>query len=47
MLHSVQLHVFTLIQAHREEIVIVNYELNANPADHKSILPEQAGHHIS
>ena len=35
------------LQAHREEIVIVNYELNANPADHKSVLPDSAGHQIS
>ncbi|XP_067949317.1 PITH domain-containing protein 1-like [Watersipora subatra] len=35
------------MQAHREEIVVVNYELNANPADHKNILSDHASQQIS
>lgn len=36
-----------VFQAHREEVVIVNYELNANPSDHKGMLPEHSSQQIS
>ncbi|CAG5086924.1 Oidioi.mRNA.OKI2018_I69.PAR.g11405.t1.cds [Oikopleura dioica] len=34
-------------KADRDQILVANYELNANPADHKNPLSESSGHQIS
>jgi len=33
-------------KADRDQILVANYELNANPADHKNPLTESSGHQI-